>query len=353
MVEQTTVAGPRPPLRFGVAHDFRCPPGSAYALQDVYAQTFEQLRMLDGLGLDLVWFSEHHFVEDGYLPSFVPVAGAAAAVTQRMRISTDIALAPFYHPIRLAEDLAVLDQLSGGRMELGLGLGYAPHEFRAFGIPISRRVSLTEECIDILKLAWSGERFSYAGKRYSFDDVLVTPSPVQPGGPPLWTATTSPASVERAVRHDTHVLPQGVRSLVLDRWRNKSREAGHDPDGHRVGIIRSVLVTDDPERDWPPLREAERYRMRVYGRFAEEAGQGGKAVFMEEGRINQRIIIGDVETCAAELTAFIVDHGFTDVVTWGSAPGLLPAALTPSMERFAAEVVPRVRAAVGARTDPR
>ncbi len=348
MADQTEGTTGRPPLRFGVAHDFRCPPGSSYSLQDVYAQTFEQLRMLDGLGLDLVWFSEHHFVEDGYLPSFVPVAGAAAAVTQRMRISTDIALAPFYHPIRLAEDMAVLDQLSGGRMELGLGLGYAPHEFRAFGIPVSRRVSLTEECADILRLAWLGERFSYAGKRYQFDDVLVTPSPVQPGGPPLWTATTSPQSVDRAVRYDTHVLPQGVRSLVLDRWREKSREAGLDPDSHRVGIIRGVLVTDDPERDWPPLREAERYRMRVYGRFAEEAGQGGKQVFLTEGRISQHIIIGDVDTCVATLTDFIVEHGFTDVVTWGSAPGLLPEVLTPAMERYAAEVVPRVKAAVAA-----
>src|SRR5437763_15075062 len=119
MVDQTR--SPRPPLRFGVAHDFRCPPGSTYRLEDVYAQTIEQLRVLDALGIDLVWFSEHHFVEDGYLPSFVPVAGAAAAATERMRISTDIALAPFYHPIRLAEDVAVLDQLSAGRMELGIG----------------------------------------------------------------------------------------------------------------------------------------------------------------------------------------------------------------------------------------
>lgn len=348
MVDDTT--GARPQLRFGVAHDFRCPPGSSYSLRDVYDQTLEQLRLLDRLGLDLVWFSEHHFVEDGYLPNFVPVAGAAAAATERMRISTDIALAPFAHPIRLAEDLGILDQLSGGRMELGLGLGYAPHEFRAFGIPVSHRVSLTEECIDILKLAWSGERFSYAGKRYRFDDVLVTPAPVQEGGPPLWVATTSPASVERAVRHDTHVLPQGVRKVVLDAWREQSTAGGRDPSGHRVGIIRSVLVTDDPERDWPPLREAERYRMRVYSRFAEEAALGGRAMFEQEGRIQQRIIVGDVETCVAELSAFIIDHGFTDVVTWGSAPGLPPAVLTPSMERFVTEVVPRVRAAVGAAT---
>ena len=124
-----------PPVRFGVAHDFRCPPGSDYTLQDVYAQTIEQVALLDRLGLDQVWFSEHHFVEDGYLPSFAPVAGAVAAVTSRMRISTNIAIVPFSHPLRLAEDLAVLDQLSGGRIEFGAGLGYAPHEFKALRLP--------------------------------------------------------------------------------------------------------------------------------------------------------------------------------------------------------------------------
>ena len=117
------------PLRFGVAHDFRCPPGSPYSMPDVYAQTLEQVRLLDAAGLDLVWFSEHHFVDDGYLPSFVPVAAAVAAQTSRIRISTDITLLPFAHPLRLAEDLAVLEQISNGRMELGAGLGYAQHEF--------------------------------------------------------------------------------------------------------------------------------------------------------------------------------------------------------------------------------
>ena len=126
----------KPALRFGVAHDFRCPPGSDYTMADVYAQTMEQIALVDRLGLDLVWFSEHHFVDDGYLPNFVPVAAAAAAITSRIRIGTNIALAPFAHPLRLAEDMGILDQLSGGRMELGLGLGYAPHEFAAFGMPV-------------------------------------------------------------------------------------------------------------------------------------------------------------------------------------------------------------------------
>lgn len=332
-----------PPIRFGVAHDFRCPAGSDHSLQDVYAQTIEQLRLLDELGLDQVWFSEHHFVEDGYLPSFAPVAGAAAVATRQMRISTNISIAPFAHPLRLAEDLAVLDQLSGGRMEFGIGLGYAPHEFQAFGIPLPQRVSRTEECIDILRLAWSGEQFSYTGKRFSFEDVRVTPDPVQPGGPPLWLAVPSPPGVARAVRYGTHILPQGPVSL-LDDWRAQSLVAGLNTDDRRLGIIRTFLVTDDPERDWPPLRAAERYRMSVYGKFAEQAGTGNAATFNENDRITQRVFVGNVEACVNELTDFITRYGLTDVVTWGSAPGLAPARLTPSMERFARDVVPQVRA---------
>ena len=338
-----------PPVRFGVAHDFRCPPGSDYTLQDVYAQTIDQIARLDELGLDEVWFSEHHFVEDGYLPSFAPVAGAAAARTKHMRISTNISIVPFSHPLRLAEDLAILDQLSGGRIEFGVGLGYAVHEFKGFGFPVSHRVSRTEECVDILKLAWSGERFSYAGKRYQFDDVRVTPDPVQPGGPPLWMAVSSGPSVGRAVRYGVNVLPQGPVSL-LDGWREKFAAAGGEPAQKRVGIIRSFLVTDDPERDWPPLRAAERYRMKVYGRFFEEAGLGGAGTFNELERINQRAFVGNVDECVAELTSFVQRYGLTDVVTWGSAPGLQPAVLTPSMERFAAEVVPQVKANLAAAT---
>src|SRR4051812_34950339 len=321
---------PRPPLRFGVAHDFRCPPGSPYTLQDVYAQTIEQVAALDRMGLDLVWFSEHHFVEDGYLPSFVPVAAAVAAVTTNVRISTDIALLPFAHPIRLAEDLAVLDNLSGGRMELGVGMGYAPHEFKAFGIPQPRRLSLMEEGLEVLQRAWSGERFSFEGKRWSFEDVLVTPAPVQPGGPPLWIAGMSEASAERAARFGTHLLPQGAREVVLDPWRARLAADGRDPDGFRVGLIRSCFVTDDPERDWAPIKAAERYRMSVYARFFAETPDKLSAFDRGHRSIPQGWIVGDVDHCVRELTAFVQEYGITDVVTWGAAPGLPPRLMTPS-----------------------
>ncbi|MCP5024959.1 MAG: LLM class flavin-dependent oxidoreductase [Actinomycetia bacterium] len=334
------------PLRFGVVHDFRSPPGSETPLPRVYAETMDQIRLVDEWGLDLVWFTEHHFLEDGHLPNFVPVAGAVAAVTENVRISTDILLAPFAHPVRLAEDLAVLDNLSGGRMELGLGMGYAAHEFAGFGVPQRNRVSLTEELVEILRLAWAGERFSYHGRRYRFDDILVTPAPIQNGGPPLWIAGMSQKAALRAAKYDTNLLPQGPRDVVLDPWRETLRATNRDPDDYRVGLIRSVFVTDDPDRDWIQLKAAERYRMSVYAQFSATTPDSLPALEDPRSSIPQGWLVGDEDHCVDQLVAYVTEFGITDMVTWGAAPGMAPSLMNESLERFAKNVVPRVRAAV-------
>jgi alkanesulfonate monooxygenase SsuD/methylene tetrahydromethanopterin reductase-like flavin-dependent oxidoreductase (luciferase family) len=339
----------RPPLRVGVAYDFRNPPESGMSHPDFYAAVIEQIAWLDGIGLDMAWFTEHHFVEDGYLPSWTPVVGAVAARTKRLRFSSDVCLMPFNHPIRLAEDLAVLDNISNGRIELGAGMGYAPHEFKGFGLPVARRVSLTNEALDVLKLAFTGERFSYEGQRYSFKDVKITPGYVQPGGPPLWVAAMGRPGAERCARLGANLLPQGLKSDTLDVWSAGLKAAGGDPASRRIGIIRSCLVTDDRERDWPMVREGERRRMAVYNRFAAESGgAGGVASASQEDRIPQTWVIGDVDHCVAELSAFIAEYGVTDLVTWGVPPGLRPDQMAPHLERFVRDVAPRLKAVVNA-----
>jgi len=200
-------------------YDCRRTPDSALTMADVYAATIDQAVLVDQLGFDHVWFTEHHFLADGYLPAFQPLAGAIAGRTRQIRISTDIALMPLYHPLRLAEEMAVLDNISNGRMELGIGMGYVPEEFEAFGVPLKNRVSMTEEGIDILRLAWGDGPFSYDGKRYRMSDVDVHPKPVQPGGPPLWIAAMSTPGALRAARFGTNLLPQGQRAEVLDPYR--------------------------------------------------------------------------------------------------------------------------------------
>ena len=331
-------------LRIGVAYDFRNPPDSGTSDRALYAEVMEQVRWLDGLGADLVWFTEHHFVEDGYLPSWVPVAGAMAAVTDRVRFGTDICLAPFNHPLRLAEDLAVLDNLSGGRVDIGLGMGYAPHEFRGFGVPRSHRLSLTNECIEVLKLCFTGERFSYRGKRYRFDDVQITPGYVQDGGPPLWVAAMSEAGAQRAAHYDTNLLPQGLRARSFDPWVAALEASGRRPADKRVGIIRSILVTDDRDTDWTLVRAAERYRMALYQRFFEESGEG----LGERGElVPQTWIVGDVAHCVAELLAFIRTFGITDIVSMAVPPGLRASQMADSLEKLFRDVVPAVKAELG------
>jgi alkanesulfonate monooxygenase SsuD/methylene tetrahydromethanopterin reductase-like flavin-dependent oxidoreductase (luciferase family) len=333
-------------LRFGVAYDFRNPPNSGIANPKLYAQVLEQVAFADKLGFDLVWLTEHHFVDDGYLPSFVAVAGAIAARTSRVRISTDIALAPFHHPLRLAEDLAVLDNLSGGRMELGLGLAYAPHEFRAFGIPRPQRVSRTEEAIQILKQAWSDEPVRFSGTRYRFDDVTVFPKPAQHGGIPLWMAAQSEAGALRAARFGMHLLPQGTVGSTIEPWRREVSARGGDPAAYRIGIIRSWLVTDDRERDWPAIRAAEIYRMQHYRNWAMES-RDNVGDFADPTRIPQTYMIGNVESCAEQVARFIRTYGITDLVGWAAPPGILPEKTNGNLEHFARDVIPRVRALVG------
>src|SRR5262249_33930402 len=207
---------------------------------------------------------------------------------------------------------------------------------------LSRRVSLTEEGLEVLRRCFTGERFSFHGMRYGFDDVMIRPGYVQPGGPPLWGAAMSQSGAERAARVDCHLLPQGPREQVLDPWRRALESSGREPRGYRVGIIRSCFVSDDPERDWPIVRAAERYRGQLYSRFFAESGQQ-RSWYRDESRIPQTWVVGGVDHCVAELSAFIAEYGITDLVTWAVPPGLRPEQTNPSLERFARDVAPRLR----------
>jgi alkanesulfonate monooxygenase SsuD/methylene tetrahydromethanopterin reductase-like flavin-dependent oxidoreductase (luciferase family) len=152
----------------------------------------------------------------------------------------------------------------------------------------------------------------------------------------------------RAARVGANLLPQGPRAPTLDTWAATLRAEGRDPAAYRIGIIRSCLVTDDRERDWGAVRIAERRRMEVYNRFREEAGgHGGVAGITEEQRIPQTWVVGNVDHCVAELTAFIEEYGLTDIVTWAVPPGMRPEETSPSLERFARDVAPRLRARFG------
>src|SRR5262245_42764709 len=164
-------------IKLGYQFDFRNPPGSGRSFADLYSEMFRQAERAEELGFDSLWQTEHHFTDDGYLPSMLPMLAALAARTQRVTIGTYVLLAPFPHPINLAEDAAVTDVISRGRLRLGLGLGYRHEEFEGFDIPRNERLGRTLETIEILRRAWTGERFDFVGKHFNFRGVRVLPQP--------------------------------------------------------------------------------------------------------------------------------------------------------------------------------
>jgi len=332
----------KPQLRIGVVYDFRNPATSGISNQDFYAEILDQAVWLESLGIDLIWFTEHHFVDDGYLPSWVPVAAAMAARTKTVRFSSDISILPLYQPVRMAEDLAVLDNLSGGRVELGVSLGYVPQDFDGYGLAIKQRVSRTDEGLEVLTRCFSGERFSFKGKRYTAENVIIKPDYIQPGGPPLWVAASSQAGALRAARFNAHLLPQGPYETTIQVWLDALRADGRDPDDYRVGIIKPCFVTNDRDGDWPAVRAAERFRMEYYANAFKAAGRGAPPD-QDKERISQNWVVGDVDNCVEELNAFIKKNRVTDFVTWAVPPGLRPGDMRASLETFATEVAPRLK----------
>ena len=189
-------------VKFGMSLSFQTNPGLGEAWDTSYRESLELASEANRLGFDSIWASEHHGEADGYCPSPVVACAALAVAAPNCRIGQGVALAPLYgHPLRLAEDLSVVDNISSGRIEIGLGQGYRPAEFESFGWNYKTRTRAFEESLDILGLAWRGERFDYEGRVYNVKGGLLRPPPIKPGPLPLWVGAAAPAARARAVRY--------------------------------------------------------------------------------------------------------------------------------------------------------
>jgi alkanesulfonate monooxygenase SsuD/methylene tetrahydromethanopterin reductase-like flavin-dependent oxidoreductase (luciferase family) len=209
-------------------------------------ELFEQAELCEEVGFDGFYFTEHHQQADAYLPSPVLMAGMVGMRTQRIKVGTCVLLAPLYHPVRLAEDIAVIDQATKGRMVAAVGIGYQPDDFDAFGVPIKQRARRTEECVEILRQAWRGETFSYPSKFHTIENVRVTPAAYQKGGPPIWLAGWVPAGLQRAGRMGDGWIADPIQSLAVikdyaTQYRAEAKKNGRKP---FVVLMRDCVIGD-------------------------------------------------------------------------------------------------------------
>src|SRR3981081_4181541 len=177
-------------MEFGMFHEFQCPPGASAA--EAFAQSFEQVDAAEGWGLDAMWLAELHFApERSVCAAPLTLASAIAARTKRMKIGTAVQVLPLCHPLRLAEEVATVDQISHGRLIFGVGRSGFPRTYEAYGVPYGESRERFAETLEILKQAWTQESFSYKGQYYSFDNVKVTPKPYQQPWPEIRVAAHS------------------------------------------------------------------------------------------------------------------------------------------------------------------
>ncbi|MEY2460864.1 MAG: hypothetical protein QOG30_2694 [Acidimicrobiaceae bacterium] len=246
-------------MLFSLRFDFRNPAAAATAMADRYAAALDMAEWADRLGCVNIVVSEHHGSPDGYLPSPIPVLAAMAARTQNVRFMIAALIAPFHDPLRLAEDLVVLDNLSKGRVDLIVAGGYVHEEFAMFDVPMNERAKRVIETVTTLKAAFTGEPFDYRGRT-----VHITPRPFRAGGPAILLGGSSEPAARRAAR-----IADGFIPSVPDVWefyRDEVQTLGRpDPGPSAIGENQVVVLAENPDKGWEQMAPHFLHETNAYG----------------------------------------------------------------------------------------
>ena len=318
-------------MNIGLLFTFRNPPQWRQPFPAFYAEQLRQIRLAEELGYDTIWLSEHHFSEDGYSPSLLPIAGAIAAVTERIRIGTYLLLISLHNAVRVAEEVAIVDVISNGRFDLGLGQGYSQREFDAYGVSLSERGSRMEEGLQVIRGLWTQDEFCFAGKHYQLNNVNLTPKPQQSPHPPLWVGAFGEKAVDRAARLGCHYFGNEYSQLDYDAALGRH---GRNPDDYQAGHLRFVHVAPTTEEAWNASQEHLHYMFAMYARWGgdAQAKMDSKPPALpppEELRHHTsdlvgQPVIGTPEEVTREITKLMKETRVTHLVLGMHPPGIDP-----------------------------
>ncbi len=355
-------------MQFSMTNLFQHP-DEGKSNSQLLGEVVEQAIAAEELGFDRIWLAEHHFSRYGILGSPLVFAAAIAQATKRIRIGTAVLVLPFYHPLRLAEECALVDVLSGGRLDIGYGRGYQPKEFAGFGANPAESREVTEETIAIMKLAWTRERFSFKGKHFDINDVEVHPRPLQQPHPPLFMAASSPESFEKAGREGLRILtapsftPLNRVTELFEIYVAALAQAGHSSEEFERPIL---LQTYIGENEQDALATPEPYAMwyqRMLGKLVPGADGKLPAGYESWSKISENIarvtydevrehgaVFETSEAAIVKLRRIQDAAGITEFIAWFNFGGIRHEQVLGSMERFAKNVIPAVKATSKAQT---
>jgi probable F420-dependent oxidoreductase len=312
-----------------------------------YREALEEVTRAEELGFHSVWMEEHHSVTDHYWPSPIPVLTGFATRTSRLVLGTDIIVAAFHHPVRLAEDVAMLDVISSGRFVLGIAIGYKPDEFALYGVELEKRGARFEEQLAIMKGLWTQERVQFRGTYYTVEGRLE-PKPVRKPHPPVWIGGWGDITLRRAATLADNWIPgptADLKRLLAGKQQFLERRAAAGLGAPTEWPLTRDVIIADTDRQAREL--AEEHIMVAYRR--EYAG-GWRHPFIDasiatdlDKLMEDRFIIGGPEQCLARIRRFVQAYGMTHLICRMFFPGMPHARIMRGLELISREIIPALR----------
>lgn len=306
--------------------------------EDAVQTALDDVRLAERVGFSSALFAEHHFIEDGWVPQALTMAAAAAAVTERIRVGSNIAILPLQHPVAVAEQAVLVDLVSRGRAVLGVGVGWRREDFAGFGVPFERRFTAFADGLKMLRRLLAGETVTYEGALYACADARLRLLPVQDGGPPLWVGATGPQGIRRAARlADAWILSPQVRVAELAEGRKLYEEARAEaglPPAAEVPLRREAFVAETDDEAWRLFADGIRHQYgHVYGSRHPDFPAGGS---MDDLRAwaKDLFVVGSVATVTEEFRSLHERLGATEILVRPRLPGVDPGLVRASIELF-------------------
>ena len=291
-------------MQFAVLQFFSWP-GRRIPLPEVSQRAFDRIDVMEHSGYDAVWLAEHHFSTYSVCPSIHMMGAHIAARTKRLRIGTAVSLAPFYHPLRLAEEVALLDVLSGGRVYFGAGRGFDATEYRNFGVAREDSYPVFREHVQVVLEAWKSERLTFHGQFCHYDDVEVLPKPLQQPHPPVWLASTSEEAVAWSARNGYSILmdPHSSHAEIAAKRALFQRElegAGFSMAGRFIPMARNIALASTQAKAHEVAMSSAKFMFGSYLGNAPRPATSGDPI---EQYVADTVICGTPESVVDQLHA--------------------------------------------------